>query len=158
MGVDLSQEWELVESEGEKYVLLALSQSDLPSYNAIARTVFEKFGKKISRMGVHWIFKKYEKLGIAKRKDNGYYSVDKSKIKIKLFSIELLKDSVFPALIGLIISLFLSTVFYESSFWIILGGLIVFLFQFLRFLLKVFTTRETRLVFISVSKEPLQEV
>ena len=162
MGVDLP--WKLVEGETEKYVLLALYESDLPSYGEIARTVNKKFGIKISKMSAHNIFKKYEKLGIMKRKENGFYSLDKNKVKIKLFSIELLKDSIFPALIGFVITLILSTIFYENSFWIVLSGLIVFLMQFLRFLQRVFTTTETRLVFVSPnpplatesSKEPLQ--
>jgi len=156
LGVDLA--WKLVEGETEKCVLLALHESDLPSYGEIVRTVNKKFGIKMSRMRAHNIFKKYEKLGIMKRKENGFYSLDKNKVKIKLFSTELLKDSVFPASIGLVIALILSTIFYQNSFWIILGSLTVFLLQFLRFLQKVFTTKETRLVFVSISKEPLQMV
>ncbi len=136
-------------TEGEKKVVLSLLQENRKSYYEIAKVT------GLSIEGVRKIIKKLEKRGIVEHNPNSDYDrfvlrrdrvVVKKSFFVKTSSkrnvYSILKELLFPSLLGLIISFILSFPLKENSVILTIGGLVVFIPQFLYSFYKVLHCEE----------------
>jgi len=140
--------WELVKNEKERALLLSLYDSERGSFKRIAISV-EKYGVELSRQGARKIFKRFEKKGITFKNSENNYTLNKKRVKIKLFSIEILKKMIFPSTFGFIIAVTITPLLKDLALYLLWGSLIVFFPQLFYTIYVILTTHETRLVYIN---------
>ena len=138
-------EWKKVEDETEKKIILALSERNYDSYSSLSEKV------NISRQWLKEKIKKMEVENIVTNKpinNKPSFGLNKKRVKIKKFSLELFKQLIMLPTFGLLFNFILAFYFGVNSLIFIFGGLSVFTPQFLYSFYKILSTEEGYEVFV----------
>jgi len=144
-----------IESEKEKAVLLCLHDEDRKSIREIAKQT-KNYGNEVSKTGVSKIIDKYMEFGIIKvrAESENKFSIDKGKIHIKSFDMEMLKQLMTPATLALFLICF--PLAYASSInaiYMALGGVLVFIPQLVYSVYKILKMPQGKEIFVLIKEK-----
>jgi hypothetical protein len=146
---------ERVESEKEKSVLLCLYNNSKANIRDIVGEIGKTYGHPISVQGVANIIDKYAGI-IRVSNSQNKYSVDKSKVRIKSFDMELFKQSLTPAVVALFFICFpLAFIFGIYALWVAVGGVLLFIPQMTYTVYKILKAPEHKEIYVSTSDKKL---
>jgi hypothetical protein len=144
-----------IDSEKEKAVLLCLYDGDRTSIRDVAKQT-KNYGNDVSKTGVAKILDRFVELGVVrvKSESENKFSLNRNKVYVKSFDMELLKQLMTPAAVALFFICFPVAFMFVTAVYIAVGGVLVFLPQLVYSMWKILRIPAGKEVFVMVKEKP----